>query len=196
MSPRTNKQNEVIRQKSKSKILDAALELFAKQGFHNTTIEQVADQASMAKGSVYTYFNSKMGLLEGIIERLLAEGDEILEQMENYQTPKEQLAFLIEYSFRYMQKNPDHSRLITALALQLEQFPSLEEIIKSRYVSLMPFMTELMKDNGFSAEYAKTEARLLSAALDGIGMQYLILKDALPIEEIKQELLNKYCPEN
>ncbi len=194
MSPRSQEQLAEVRSKSKKKILDAALALFAHQGFHNTTVEEVADKASVAKGSIYTYFSSKMKLLEGIIEDLMEEGDEILKQMEHLTTPSQQLAFLIHTSFDYMKRNQHHTRLLTALALQLEQFPTLEEIIKSRYITLMPFMAELLKSNGYDDHAAQTEARLLSAALDGIGIQYLILKDAIPLEEIKEELLAKYCP--
>ncbi len=59
MSPKSNKQFEEIRKNSRNKILDAAFELFAKQGFHSTSINQIAKQAGVAKGLIYNYFKKK-----------------------------------------------------------------------------------------------------------------------------------------
>ncbi len=40
-------------------ILDAAVRVFARQGFHSTRVSDIADEAGVAYGLVYHYFNSK-----------------------------------------------------------------------------------------------------------------------------------------
>jgi TetR/AcrR family transcriptional regulator, fatty acid metabolism regulator protein len=40
-------------------ILDAAIRVFARQGFHSTRVSDIADEAGVAYGLVYHYFNSK-----------------------------------------------------------------------------------------------------------------------------------------
>ena len=40
-------------------ILDAAITVFARQGFHSTRVSDIADEAGVAYGLVYHYFNSK-----------------------------------------------------------------------------------------------------------------------------------------
>ena len=40
-------------------ILDAAVTVFARQGFHATRVSDIADEAGVAYGLVYHYFNSK-----------------------------------------------------------------------------------------------------------------------------------------
>lgn len=47
----------------KTKILEAALEMFGSQGFHETKIKDIAIKADIGKGTVYEYFNSKSDLL-------------------------------------------------------------------------------------------------------------------------------------
>jgi len=42
--PRTKEQFEEIRKSSRQKILDAALEVFAKQGYHSATVDAIAKQ--------------------------------------------------------------------------------------------------------------------------------------------------------
>ena len=51
-------------------ILDAAITVFARQGFHNCRVSDVADQAGVAYGLVYHYFDSKEEILnELFLER-------------------------------------------------------------------------------------------------------------------------------
>ena len=47
----------------RAEILDAALQLFSSKGFHDTTMEEVANSAGVAKGTIYLYFQSKEHLL-------------------------------------------------------------------------------------------------------------------------------------
>ena len=47
----------------RSEILEAALHLFSSKGFHDTTMEEVANAAGVAKGTIYLYFQSKEHLL-------------------------------------------------------------------------------------------------------------------------------------
>ncbi len=55
--------HEDRRASTRQKILDAAAELFLKNGFENTTIMQVVERADIVKGTFYQHFQSKMDLL-------------------------------------------------------------------------------------------------------------------------------------
>ena len=51
-------------------ILDAAIRVFARQGFHATRVSDIADEAGVAYGLVYHYFRSKDEVLnELFVER-------------------------------------------------------------------------------------------------------------------------------
>ncbi|HXV04637.1 MAG TPA: TetR/AcrR family transcriptional regulator [Solirubrobacterales bacterium] len=50
-------------------ILDAAVRVFARQGFHSTRVSDIADEAGVAYGLVYHYFNSK----EEVLNELFSE---------------------------------------------------------------------------------------------------------------------------
>lgn len=51
-------------------ILDAARTVFAKRGYHRTTIKNIAAQAGVADGTVYNYFDSKDDLLSALFDKL------------------------------------------------------------------------------------------------------------------------------
>jgi AcrR family transcriptional regulator len=48
-------------------IEDAALELFMEQGYHATSMRQIADKAGLALGGIYNHFASKDEIFEGVI---------------------------------------------------------------------------------------------------------------------------------
>jgi AcrR family transcriptional regulator len=60
-------------------ILDAAIECFARDGFHRTTMQDIIDQAQLSTGAIYTYFKSKEDIIEAIAqERHARERDLIM----------------------------------------------------------------------------------------------------------------------
>lgn len=59
-------------------ILDAAMRLFSEQGFHETTVEDAARAAGVAKGTIYLYFDSKEHILLALKRRFM---DGLVEQL-------------------------------------------------------------------------------------------------------------------
>jgi AcrR family transcriptional regulator len=53
-------------------ILDAALAVFNEKGFEAARVDDIASKASLSKGAIYLYFDSKEALLRGLIEREVA----------------------------------------------------------------------------------------------------------------------------
>ncbi len=79
MSPRPD-----VSAERKAQILDAALRVFARKGFHRARMDDIAEEAGLSKGLLYWYFRSKDALIESLLtllfepdlrdlERLLAE---------------------------------------------------------------------------------------------------------------------------
>lgn len=52
---------------TRTAIEDAAIELFLEQGYHATSMRQIADHAGLALGGIYNHFKSKDEIFEGII---------------------------------------------------------------------------------------------------------------------------------
>ena len=99
-------------------ILAAAKEIFFEKGTHQATMDDVAAQAEVSKGTVYLYFQSK----ESILAHLLLEGLSILlSQLEAAYAPQEPLSAeqhlrqLVAAYWQYSQTYPDYFRLLMAL---------------------------------------------------------------------------------
>jgi len=57
-------------QKNKEKIHTAALDLFTKQGFHGTTVREIAKNAGISMGKLYIYYDTKDAIFIGLVEAM------------------------------------------------------------------------------------------------------------------------------
>jgi len=55
----------------RDKILEAAITVFAKNGYHSTSISDVCKQADIARGTVYLYFQNKRDLFDTLIKNFI-----------------------------------------------------------------------------------------------------------------------------
>lgn len=78
-SPKSRSEQAAFR---REQILDAALHLFAEQGFAATTTKQIAEQAGIREGLLYHYFPSKLGILNAVVTRRHTFVGEMLSSVE------------------------------------------------------------------------------------------------------------------
>lgn len=62
----------------RAKILEAAAQLFATQGYHVTTVSDIAQAAQVAQGTVYLYFDSKKAVFEALVDQTLGLFKDVL----------------------------------------------------------------------------------------------------------------------
>jgi AcrR family transcriptional regulator len=72
----TNEEKSIARRNA---ILDAAQMLVYTKGYELMTIQDLLEQLQISKGAFYHYFPSKQSLLEAIIERTLAQVEQVIQ---------------------------------------------------------------------------------------------------------------------
>ena len=103
--------------KRREQIVDAALTLFAEQGYHGTTVGDVCDALGVGKGVVYWYFRSKEALFSELLQRtLLALRRAQQARVENVEDPVERIAQGIRASIDFFRTNPGYLELIRTAA--------------------------------------------------------------------------------
>jgi AcrR family transcriptional regulator len=94
-------------------ILDAAIRVFARQGFHSTRVSDIADEAGVAYGLVYHYFKSKDEVLNELFSErwslLLAAIDEA---DRDQPTPRDKLAAVATFIIESYRHDPDLMKVI------------------------------------------------------------------------------------
>jgi AcrR family transcriptional regulator len=94
-------------------ILDAAITVFARQGFHSTRVSDIADEAGVAYGLVYHYFNSK----DEVLNELFSERWSLLlaaieEADASSESPRSKLAAVAAFIVDSYRHNPELMKVI------------------------------------------------------------------------------------
>ena len=94
-------------------ILDAAIRVFARQGFHATRVSDIADEAGVAYGLVYHYFRSKDEVLnELFVERWSLLLSAIEETDRTGETPRDKLAAVAGFIVDSYRHDPELMKVI------------------------------------------------------------------------------------
>jgi AcrR family transcriptional regulator len=94
-------------------ILDAAVRVFARQGFHHCRVSDVADEAGVAYGLVYHYFNSKEEILNTLfLERWQIMLDAIAEIDSRELPAREKLYAVASFIIDSYRHDPDLMKVI------------------------------------------------------------------------------------
>ncbi|MCY0856319.1 TetR/AcrR family transcriptional regulator [Cupriavidus sp. D39] len=147
----------------RDRILDSALILFLRYGVKRTSIDDIARQAGIAKGTVYLSFDSKAALFAAIADRLCASTLSNAEQIASDVTPPterivEVLDCYIGQTHRLVSQSPHIAELTASKeALATQAFETLDRQIRA-------VLATLLKEAGIGQDGA---ADMLVAA--GIG---------------------------
>jgi AcrR family transcriptional regulator len=191
--PRTTEQNKLLREQTSKKILEAALEQFAKKGFHGTSMNDIAKAAGVSKGLAYNYFQSKKHLLEALLNLFNEMGAEFEQVIEKSNDPHEKLKLLINYSFKYVEEREDYWLLYMSLVFQPDVMENAMKVIDQIYDSFYKMLEKIFKDIGLKNYVA--EARIYGALFDGIFLGYFMNKEKYPLEKVRKQFLKKYSKE-
>ena len=77
-----------VKSQKRKKIVDKAWELFAKNGYEETKVEDITKELGVSKGSFYTYFATKDELLYEILGKIKKEIIDTLETIDTNQVPE------------------------------------------------------------------------------------------------------------
>ena len=115
---------EVVKEYRVGEILDAARKVVGRFGFEGATIDRVADEAKVAKGTIYLYFRNKDDLLHSaVVEGLRSFIAELQGCDDSNRSPIERIGALIREMFRLQNSNQDFLKAL---------------ILDSRFVTYAP----------------------------------------------------------
>ncbi len=135
-------------------ILSAAARVFARSGYHQASMDLIAEEAELGKSTLYYYYKSKDELLLAILSSGLLNFFNSLEQdFKRRSNPLEQIRSVIRQSVVFFEENPDYFKLY----LYLNAHPAFQERI---YQSLHPLLTTKLKLIRGAFEEARAEGNL------------------------------------
>jgi AcrR family transcriptional regulator len=141
---------EQKKQQTRGAILKAALHLFTKKGYENTSIDELAQAAGIGKGTIYSYFPSKSEIFLAFCEDQLEFVYKELAEKTDPQAPLiDQLLTLFMVEFQFVSRNKEFGRIM----LRETVFPKELTVDRSReiddkYIDLLVPMFKMAQKRG------------------------------------------------
>jgi AcrR family transcriptional regulator len=179
-----------MRERSRERILAAALEVFAEKGFEAASISDVTARAGVSRGLVSYYFSSKDQLAAELLDRWL---DGIAGILTIEGTPDERLAGIIDGALLAAATTLPIQRLAITLMMQPtthDVFAQVEAEKSARLTQVEDAIRSVFAARG--AADPALEEMLLRATLEGVTVKLAIYPDTFPLEQIRHRLHTTY----
>ena len=166
MAARTAAQQERRRQ-----ILDAAVRAFAKRGYHACRVSDIAEEAGVAYGLVYHYFESKDAVLEAVFREMWGAMVGAINAVESLDdSPREQLRKACAIVLRTWRDYPDVVRvLVREVARSGEQLQREVEEIAQAFAALQRIVERGQEQGEFRGDLSpRLAAWIVYGALEEI----------------------------
>lgn len=134
-------------------ILDAAVRVFARRGYHTSRVGDIAEEAGVAHGLLYHYFASKQEVLETIFRENWRNLVEAFQRVaESDAPPLDQLAGIAKILLRSWRNDPD---LVRVMVREVARSPHLQdqvEEIQAAFELIQRVIERGQGDGSFRAE--------------------------------------------
>jgi TetR/AcrR family transcriptional regulator, fatty acid metabolism regulator protein len=144
-------------------ILDAAVRVFARQGFHTCRVSDIADEAGVAYGLVYHYFSSKEAILDTLfLERWDAMLAAISEADSRQRSAREKLAAIAGFIVDSYRHDPDVMKVIIVEVTRAANTFGLTHLgqIREAYGQIASIVAQAQAEGAFRAEIEPAFAAL------------------------------------
>jgi TetR/AcrR family transcriptional repressor of uid operon len=144
----------------REKIIESAVECFARTGFDRTKMDDIANLSDVSKGTLYLYFKSKEDLFYGICQSSLKK---VKEQLNGMLITKDNLVSDAERFYDYFQKgvNPYHNMVLLEMSAMATRNPRLRRVLMQHRVNRHQVISEfigLQIRNGFARKDVDKDA--------------------------------------
>lgn len=176
-------------------ILDAAQKVFSEKGFHQATVEEVAELAGVGKGTVYLYFAGKKELLVALLEdRLRAIRVLLEERLGRVSSSKEKLRQVVALHFEFFDRYRDFLSLMLGEVGNLGR--ELDERTREARLELLDVVKDVLRQGIEKGEFRDVDPEIATYALEGainlVALEWLI-RARLPFTEEHASQLVEIC---
>lgn len=176
---------------SRNKIVDASLKLFSELGYHRTSMDDIAKEANVAKGTLYYHFTGKGELFETIVtDGFQMLMDQIGQVLQEDQTPDLQIRSIIH---KHIELFLQYSELVHIISNEITngiEAEVLDRIIglKNKYVL---FLSDILRQGHEDGQLNKLHYELAAAGLLGMienASMYVIMQGKGTAEELHETI--------
>lgn len=178
----------------RAKIIQAAINVFAKQGFYNSTVNHVAKEAQVADGTIYLYFKNKDDLLISIFEHSIDIFIQAATKtLTNCQDAQEKLRVFLNLHLELVKKNQNLAQVIQIELRQSAKF--MKEYANEKFFDYLGIVEQILiegqKEGLFRADLKpQILKRAIFGAIDELASEWVLMrKKRYQISEAAEQLI-------
>lgn len=177
---------------SRAQLLDAAEEIFARKGYHETTLREVAELAEFSVGSVYSFFANKDDLFLSVF---LRRGNEFMPELRDLVagdgSPLERLHRLVDFEVGFFRKHPHFGRLYLRTSSITRSSPDsdLDRSLAANFVEAMALQAQLIDEGQEAGQLRPGDPAVLARVLSGMVAAYQSMDPAVVSGDPEHEVL-------
>jgi len=177
-------------------ILRAAIKVFARFGYFNSKVSDIAGEAGIADGTVYLYFKSKDEILHSIFDRAMAEFiAEGKKELATIAEPKAKLKRIAELHLEKLGADRD-----LAIVFQVELRGStkfMQEFSAAGFGEYLDIIRQTIESGQHSGDFRSDMAPVVAAkifygALDEMVTNWVLSKRSYPLAPMADEVLKLF----
>lgn len=184
--------NMDVENNKKSRLLETAFKLFTDKGIKDTSIQDIVDNANVAKGTFYLYFKDKYEIRDILIAKKSHKlfNEALQELRSNYiENFSDQVVFIINYVIDELAKSPALLKFISknlSWGVFTETFLKLYELNENNKDSFYQLFLDGAKKNNISNP--RIALFMIVELTSSTCFNSILFKEPVPIDEFKPYL--------
>jgi AcrR family transcriptional regulator len=179
-----------MKQKTREKITDVAMNLFSKNGYQNTSVDMIIKKAKVSKGLMFYHFHTKEGLLNEILSSALEKINFIINEDNSMDDSKSRLTRIIDNFMLSLEKDYDFWRLYASLVHQKNLKDQFCIIDNGFFDKCMVILIDIFKKY-YKENYDPAKLMEFEIVRRGVYLSYILEHDKTQVDFYKR-LLNSF----
>ena len=173
----SSKARDIQAAQTRSRILEAAKELFLIEGFDRVTIGKLAEAAEVSMPTIYAIFKSKRGILQSLIDEAFPPNqfEALVEEGENEKSPKKRLGITAKLARQIYDAERELMDILRSASVVAPEFKELEqEREKRRYERQSESIKTMIEEKSLAKGLSPAKAHDMFWALTGRDMYRML----------------------
>lgn len=180
------------KEEKRTRILHAAISVFARKGFFHAKISEIAQEAGVADGTIYLYFKNKDHLLISIFEEKMEQIiARMRQEIDNATSVSDKLRRFVTTHARLVVEDPDLSHVFQVELRQSGMFMKHYKPVKLQ--EFLNILSEIVREGQATGEFKSNIApgvikRAVFGALDEIALNWILKGRKYDLQESARQL--------